>query len=832
MDGGVLTIRTDTRWHANAPATMTGTLGNTTVSSTAGGGVLIDSSAVRWMPYNAGSGTVPAIGTTVTRGGASGYLLGVWANYTSAPTAVGAAMPSTGYLKFREVTGGPFTTGALTGIGASATAADRQGWIEIVQDQLAVNTVPRLGFFRTRGGWFELDQVTNGSANQTIQIPTNGGGVGTHVPAVWIETGVGTDVYEMYPAVLGTWFLAANLGTDDRCKFVRTVGSGQVVIGHDGTTAAGFVPPAGCRIRIPSNIGRQCATGTRASNAVPHATLSTRPDFTTSSAGVIDFDFFLNDWYHLFASPLSVKVKNSATFDIHSCSNIASPTELENFCTGSYLATSISLTLTNCAQGGTLSDCKFYRADAASNGHSLSMSGCVGFVFSGEVATGVIQYARSTGLASFGQCRNFTQSGVFTNVAVTPTLSTCVGFVFEKVRYIDRLLGTTNATTGKYAFTTIISSNNVKVNSVDFGGYSGVHPYLGVFNSSNSTNIAVRNGGTHTNPLGGSANAPGSIYVDGGNNADIRVQNIFLTATRTNLCTTVNLSKNQTFERLGGTVGAIQTLSLNTLVKGNRSASNSITGGASVYGSHVFDMFESDILGRIWWALNEPTDATVSDVTLTLTSSKGGFTSGGQVVLPAVGDMLIINMPYYALGHTSFSNTAPTLTGTNTGNLTFEYDIDKNDGGGFTGTYKTLNGANLSAESIDPIDGFKLRLRITCATAANNALTYVRINTVSTATAQQNASYPLDTTRLQVTGLKNPSEVRVFIAGTTTEVAGQEDVTDGVFTGYVDPTGAPLVDISIMALGYLYLRLLNVDLTGGDVSIPVQQNRDRQYNNP
>ena len=114
LNGGTLKIRTDTRWHANSPASMTGTLGGSSIiSATLGGGIEIDSTAVRWMPFTGGSGTVPAIGTTVSRAGVSGYFLGVWASYIVAPTAVAAAMPATGFIKFREVTGGQFTAGAL-----------------------------------------------------------------------------------------------------------------------------------------------------------------------------------------------------------------------------------------------------------------------------------------------------------------------------------------------------------------------------------------------------------------------------------------------------------------------------------------------------------------------------------------------------------------------------------------------------------------------------------------------------------------------------------------------------------------------------------------------
>ncbi len=77
LNGGKLTVRTDTRWHVGSPASMTGSLAAQTVSATLGGGVLLDGRNVRWLPYNSGTGTVPAIGTSITQGGATGYLLGV-----------------------------------------------------------------------------------------------------------------------------------------------------------------------------------------------------------------------------------------------------------------------------------------------------------------------------------------------------------------------------------------------------------------------------------------------------------------------------------------------------------------------------------------------------------------------------------------------------------------------------------------------------------------------------------------------------------------------------------------------------------------------------------
>lgn len=781
MNGGILTVRTDTRWHANSPASMTGSLGAVTISSTLGGGVLLDGRNVRQVLFNSGSGVVPAIGTIVTQGGVSGYLLGVWANLTSAPTAVGAAMPTSGFIKFREVTGGNFSAGLLVGIVATATGADTTSWIEVVQRQAVANIVPRLGSFKTRGDWFYLDDAT-GAANQILQIPTNGGGSGTHVPAVWIETAAGSGVYEIYPAVLSTWFLAANLGTDNRSKFVQTLGNGQLRIGYDGTANAGYVPPAGCKIRIPNVLGRQSASGTDAVNQVPNATLATRPDFTTTSAGEIDFEFFLNDWYHLFSAPFKVRMINTATFDSHSTSNEASPTELDNYAIGAYIA-GISLTLLNNSLGGTITNCRFVRPDAASGGHSISVTGCSNYIFTG-VRTGVIQYARSTGAVTFSQCRNLTFNN-FIMYCETLVFSTCSNVLVKNLNYIDRILGVTDATTGKYAVQCTVSCDNIMIDGVILSYAADLGPYLGVFNASNSSNLTFRNVGTFNSPVDvNAAQAPAYIFQDSGNCDTIRVQRCYLEATRTNNYVTLNTSKNITIDNCLGTVGSVQNASNNTLTRGLRTASNSVVGAVAVYGSHWADSFDSDILGRVWLAFNEATAFSASQYQAISLGVGAGFTSAGQIVMPNIGDEIIFTMPYFCIGHTAFANIAPTLTGTNTGNFAYTYDIDT--GSGFSGSYKTLNAANLSAEIISPSVGFKLKFRIVTVTFnAGNALTYIRVSTVSTAVAQAAALYPLDLSTIKLTGLRAGSRVQIY--DTTNSVELFNDIVAGTSLSYEAP---------------------------------------------
>ena len=79
---------------------------------------------------------------------------------------------------------------------------------------------------------------------------------------------------------------------------------------------------------------------------------------------------------------------------------------------------------------------------------------------------------------------------------------------------------------------------------------------------------------------------------------------------------------------------------------------------------------------------------------------------------------------------------------------------------------------------------------------------------------------------LTLSGLQPNTEVRVFEAGTTNELAGGENET-GIFTTSVE---VPSVDIFIHALGFLNQKLKAVNTTTS-VSLPIQQRVDRQYQN-
>lgn len=804
-NGGILTIRTDTRWHSNSPASMTGSLGAVTISATLGGGYYIDATNVRWLAITGGSGSA-AIGTTVSQGGVSGYFLGYWASLTSTPsTTIGA----TGFIKLREVTGGTFSAGALSGITATASGADVTGWIEVVHDQGIAITVPRLGKFQTRGDWFYLDNTT-GSVNQLIQIPTNGSAT-AYVPGVWIETSSGSNIYEYYPSLYAGGMTTTNLGTDARSKFVCMETNGNIRIGHNGTTAVGYVPASGCKVRIPNILGRQCATGTRATNAIPHATVATRPDFVTTSAGAIDMEYFATDWYLNFVQPYLIRSVHTATFERFLMSEVATALDIDD-CGISHSTTYDvrSFNATSCFAGGTIQNSKFHRFSAGSADHSFEIVYCKDITVT-NVQSGIITFARSSGMSfQVTQSRNITFNSCYSfNSALQITSS--FDCTINDHDHCDRYVSTTN-TTGIYAVYILASSDNILVDGVTFGllgTIANVHPYLGIFNVGQSSNLKLRNIGSRTTALsGGSANNPAYIFVSAGNNDTVKLQRIYMTPTRTGAISTINSDKNMTYEHVYGDMGDTMVVAdLNSTVK-NCGGTNTTTGQVSVYGTHFWDAFTSDTAGRVILSMNEPTAETTSLVSYV--AGNPVFTSAGNLYMPTINDEVIMESSYFVKGCTALTNTAPIVTGTNVtyssgarwGNHDIYYQI--NTGSGYGGIWKDLTASNLSGETITASTGFKLKYRLVCATTSTtNLLTYIRIATTSTLASQTDNLYPLEVVPVTITVVdkdNNPIEnAQTAVYRTDNDLQLMNEVTNasGIATEEVESSGTTPIYIRV-----------------------------------
>ena len=82
-------------------------------------------------------------------------------------------------------------------------------------------------------------------------------------------------------------------------------------------------------------------------------------------------------------------------------------------------------------------------------------------------------------------------------------------------------------------------------------------------------------------------------------------------------------------------------------------------------------------------------------------------------------------------------------------------------------------------------------------------------------------------TQLSLTGLQVNSEVRIYQAGTTTEIDGIENSG----TTFSTTTTESSVDLVVFNTDYRPIRTTGIDTTV-NVNLPIQQVFDRNYENP
>lgn len=494
-----LTIDTDTRYCTNATAT-TGNLGPVTISAASGGEVYINGNNVRVIPYNTGTGNVPATGTTVTQGGVSAVLLGVWSALNAAPTAAGAAMPTTGWVKVKNKTGGDFAAGAITGPACTATGPDIVGWIEVVGVEAATMTISRTGKFTVRGNWFEL-YTTSGSSATTYQLPASQ--ANTYYPGVWVETAVGTGEFEHYPCA-GSLVGVGTIANDTiRGKMCWISSQGLLRFGTDGTNTNGFLPAAGLRIRTPNVITMNVTAGAMNTNAVPNATLATRYDFTTTGAGTIDIENMCLAWHTQFTQPYAVRLLYSGVLETLTILECATAIEVTDVLVGQTAAqANTPLFLSLCLAGGTFTNLTCTRASLTSASNFIcSVSDCANLQFL-QVRTHSFLQRGNVGAGAWSATR--VQNSLW-NACVLGCgsifMTNCSSCIVEDVQYYDRIAGSTNSTAGVYAASLSVCSDIV-LRNFSMGGLFMSGPYLGFVNiSAGCARIDIRQFGSSTVPL-------------------------------------------------------------------------------------------------------------------------------------------------------------------------------------------------------------------------------------------------------------------------------------------------------------------------------------------
>ena len=262
----------------------------------------------------------------------------------------------------------------------------------------------------------------------------------------------------------------------------------------------------------------------------------------------------------------------------------------------------------------------------------------------------------------------------------------------------------------------------------------------------------------------------------------------------------------------------------------------------NTYGQIALDYFTSATTGNLAFTLREPStlDSSMGNVSFT---GDYFWDRRGRVGLYD-GTVMEYEMPYYAIGHTGFtgdvtcrhSNTTANHGVNSLGsNITLEFQYDLNDGNGYNGSWlSAATASNLTGITINPVNGIKVKWKLTNNDGALREFNGVLLETTTTTAAQEDNLWPIDQNfvNFTLTGLKANTEIRVYLTGTVTELFGVEN-SGTTFTDQYLHTGSDFgVDIVVHHQQYEAIRLENIVLTATAASIPIQQQFDRQYANP
>lgn len=834
VNGGILTIDQDSRYGRNQ--TTSASLAAMTISATLGGIISIDSRYVRLIPFNNGTGNVPVSNTVISQGGVTSKLIGVWSAINAAPIASGSAMPTSGFIKVKQISQVPgFSAGALTGILAAATGADIAGWIEIVGDQSATCTVPRLGKFEIKGDWFEVGTTTGNSAT-TYQVPTNGNALpsGSYLPGVYVHNGEAGDTdanYEFYPSV-GVCTGADCISTDVvRGKLCWINSAGLVQFGTDalngGANLVGYIPPAGRKIRIGNVILHSCVTTTRTINALPHSTLGTRYDFSTSGGGAIDIDKAMSAWYLAFSYTNSCLINCTGTFE-QFYFNLPGAAPILTRCGVGSAATAVQSALISNASfnGLTASDCVFAGIGGGGSVARLNLTDTTG--------------ARLTNIRSYFHTSYL--SGQHSLLLLRSTDLIVDGFTFgnggiQGTYCSDVILrnlipyGLQGSLT-RTGTSVVLSSGmtNILIDGV-YPVDANSFPLAEIFGvgSYGAANLTLRNVGTLEAPanLGGVAEL---TNLNASNAQNIKIQRCWLTNTPTSnvLSGGTTTHDGVRYENIYDTSykSAIYSPASNRMRwRGVTMTSLGISVSTLRYGNYWQDYFTAETTGIIRVDMCEPDASLIPYITL---SGSAAYTGTGGLYMPKIGDEVILEMDYYMLGYTALRNQAPVMGGGTIGNYALTYQIDVNDGNGWNGTWKALNTTNLTTETLDYTKGFKLKVKITTTTTNTTAITSLVIYTSTTADAQK-ILYPLGAISITFIDIKADTEIRIFNA-LGFEVAGVEScIADQTLIWNADNEGVFTIRLISLVYG---LQEFTYTATVGEHSIPIQQEIDPWFKDP
>jgi hypothetical protein len=622
-----------------------------------------------------------------------------------------------------------------------AQAGDR--WISGTAS-LGGPTDPRGKYFGQRAASITAT-TTNGSAivptTATTQLV-----VGMPINASANFANLAGYIVSINPGVSFTMNTNANAGASTTFITWRN----KIQLARSTPTIVGYLPMSGCKVRCP-NVRLSTTYSPYVGNALA-TTYADRYEFVTTSAGKVIVNKVECGWYSNFSGAYSLDFRNSTQALGYIIGNTAAANIIDN-CISSYENATLTsgLALSNCYGGTTISNSWLNRYNSAAAGSAVTMTDCsdvsiTDSKFSVGGQTNVLTTRGNAGINTALLTRCFRVStNRLTTITGSINLTGCVDVTLLNTISADTEASTTTSTNPLAGvFNLSAGTANVLVDGYSLmSGLTNVHPYTAVIIiATGCSTMEFRNFGTAAAPINGGTVNPIRYIINAGVCLDLSLRRIYFDNTNFGF-----YMSSATASTLANTCQGVfcdncwcdgadenRTAAVYQLNRGCRWTSG-VTGQTSQYGKHIEDAFTSTTAGRVVFSANEPITETMDQ--LSTISGGPAYTSTGTVNMPLWGDTIEWVMPYFAIGHTALANSAPTLTGTNTGNFAYTYQIDT--GSGWNGVWKTLDAATLSAETIPPyvdvftMGGFKLKVRAQVTVpSATNALTAIRVTTVTT----------------------------------------------------------------------------------------------------
>jgi len=777
--GGTLTINSDVRWGQQAAV-----LGVVNVTE---GEFRLDATETWWVPFNAATGNVPALGTAgtldVTRGStAVGEFLGVWLALGVAPNAAGGAMPSSGWIKLRRRTATLAAADVLTfanGATVTLSAAGQRGWIHVVgaegtSSTTGIANVPRLGKLIAQGDWFELG-VSNGVAGQTMQHY-----VADFCPAVQVETAAGSGVYEWWGHCPSANFTASVLGTDARSKFFSSSSAGVITFG--GSTF-GQLPPNGAKVRVPNIHVSSSTSANWTVNTFNTTVVGNRYTFL-SSGGDIDVQFLVLNGSIGAANSNLASMKNCAgadgAFIDNSTNSYGGCTEVywENCAAAQMLGTTILAAFyANYTAKVTYKDCVSFRIAGGGTGtSSFGANNCseVNFINSAV-------YSKATVAAiTFINSSNILMSPAVLVMATANngvTFDGCSKIKVQSPRVSGKFISGDVAPNN---FFSLASCVDWIIDDVDFFVGTDVAVFHFVSATAQSINGRVRNIGKRNAPI--DLASAGRRLLNLQNCRRVFAARLY-SANGSQIIDNPILAATSD-EIICSDIGNPTNYSDNSVLAGNCNTlqvRRSASGGAKTYSSAPADgqtpgqpgaafgahFFEQEVSAtEAWLTVNCGTEKSSSDYSVDAYTVDVGsplFDGSNGLLLRTLNDQVTWTWNYWIRGLTGFANVAPSTNGTNTANIALSYDLDKS--AGFSGVYKSLTAANLSAETGISPKGVRLRIRAICTTAnSGNVLRSVSVTGITSASDITNNPYPYNEPLVTLVGMQSDSVAAIFRA--------------------------------------------------------------------